>query len=115
MELGVEAIMARFADASIVVDTNVMVLKANEVAKCISNLEKSFQEIQNIVAKMGIYWSGEASQHYQKMFYEERDEIAAILNRLKEHPEDLKLMAGGYAQTEKELINENQHLKSSYI
>lgn len=111
----IQAIMARFADASILVDTGVMVSKAEEVSKCIYNMEKSFQEIQNTVSKIGGYWIGEASQHHQKMFYDERDDVAKILSRLKEHPQDLKLMATGYAQTEKELTESNRQLKSSYI
>lgn len=113
--LALESLRARFADASILVDTAVMVSKANEVSKAISNMDKSFQEIQTIVSKIGNYWIGEASQHHQKMFYDERDDIASILSRLKEHPEDLKLMAAGYEQTEKELTEANQQLKSDYI
>lgn len=107
--------MARFKDATILVDTNMMIAKANAVSAAISNMENSFHEMQGIVSRIAGYWIGEASEQYRRMFEDEKDNIAKILSRLKEHPEDLKLMAAGYAETEKGLAGENQQLRNDYI
>ena len=110
-----QAARARLQDATILVDTNMMVAKANAVSAAISNMENSFNEMQGIVARIGGDWVGEASEYHRRMFDDEKDNIVKILNRLKEHPEDLKLMAAGYAETEKDLTGENQQLRNDYI
>lgn len=103
------------SDISIEVEPSVMIAKADQVSKAISNMEQKFDELNNIVNRTCSYWIGEAGDHHRKMFYDEKEDIQKILNRLKEHPSDLKQMAAGYADTEKELLEENQRLQSDYI
>jgi len=102
-------------DVTILVDTNVILTKADQVSKAISSMEKAFQELQKIVAGTNGYWTGEAANHHRSMFEDEKDNMAKILRRLKEHPSDLKQIATGYAETEKELVTENQQLRNDYI
>lgn len=104
----------RFQDA-IVADPKMMIIKAGQVSTAISDMEKSFAELQSIVTRTSSYWTGAAGDYHRRMFEEEKDDITSILNRLKEHPDDLKLMATEYADTEEKLTAQNQQLKSDYI
>lgn len=110
-----QTIISRFQGSTIQVDTSVMVNKADQVSNAIANMEQTFNELQNIVAGTNGYWIGEAADHHRKMFTDEKEDIAEILKRLKEHPTDLKLMATGYEDTEKKLEEANQQLRSDYI
>lgn len=104
-----------FQGSTIQVDTSVMIDKANQVSSAISKMEGTFGELQRIVSGTNGYWIGDAAEHHRKMFYDEKEDIAKILNRLKEHPEDLKQMAAGYERTEKDLAEKNQQLRNDYI
>lgn len=109
------SILSMYQNCTIEVDTSVMIAKAEQVSGAISNMENTFGELQRVVAGTNSYWIGEAADHHRQMFHSEKDEITEILSRLKEHPEDLKLMAAGYNKTEKELVAANQQLRSDYI
>ncbi|MCX4267229.1 MAG: WXG100 family type VII secretion target [Lachnospiraceae bacterium] len=104
-----------FQGSTIQVDTSVMVNKANQVSHAISRMERTFSQLQQIVSGTNGYWIGDAAEHHRKMFYDEKEDIIKILNRLKEHPQDLKQMAAGYEKTEKTLAGENQQLRNDYI
>lgn len=106
---------AKYKGSVIRVDTSVMVNKADQVSRAISNMERTFQELQHIVTGTNGYWIGEAADHHRRMFTDEKEDITEILKRLKEHPEDLKQMAAGYEETEKSLAEENQKLHDDYI
>ncbi len=112
---GVLAARARLQGASILVDTNRMIAKADAVSSAIADVERTFHELQKVVARTTGYWIGDAGDHHRKMFFDERDDIAFILTRLKEHPEDLKLMANNFETTERKLTEINQKLRSDYI
>ncbi len=112
---GVLAAMARMQGASILVDTSTMIAKSNTVASVISDMEKTFGELQRVVSKTSSYWVGDAGDHHRKMFQEEQDDIVFILTRLKEHPEDLKLMANNFQTTERKLTELNRQLRTDYI
>lgn len=115
VEAGVQAVLNLYQDCTIQVDTDVMVKKADEVSGAISRMERSFNELQSIVSRTGGYWTGEAAENYRKMFRDEKENISQILKRLEEHPSDLKMMAVGYDNTERNLQQENQRLQSDYI
>lgn len=109
------ALLNWFQGSTIQVDTLVMVNKADQVSGAISKMEGTFGELQRIVAGTNGYWIGDAAEHHRRMFYEEKEEIAEVLKRLREHPADLKQMAAGYEKTEKELAAGNQQLRDDYI
>ena len=102
-------------NGQILVDTSVMVAKADELSGSIRKVEESFQDIQTMVAATGNYWLGEAGDHYRALFAAEKEEIETVLRRLKEHPVDLKTMAQGYETAENLIRNENMQLQSDYI
>ncbi len=109
------SLVGLFQGSTIQVDTSVMVNKANQVSNAISKMEGTFEELQRIVSGTNGYWIGDAAEHHRRMFYDEKEDISKILNRLKEHPEDLKQMATGYERTEKDLAEKNQQLRNDYI
>lgn len=109
------AAKARMHGSSILVDTNRMINKAEAVSSAIGDVERTFSELQRVVARTSGYWIGDAGDHHRNMFNEERDDIAWILTRLKEHPKDLKLMANNFETTERKLTEVNQKLRSDYI
>ena len=111
----IQTVKNRFQGSSILVDTKRMVAKANVVSSVISDMERTFNELQRVVSKTSGYWVGEAGDHHRKMFNDEKDDIAFILARLKEHPEDLKLMANNFETTERKLTEMNRQLRSDYI
>lgn len=110
-----QALLARYKDSTIEVDTSVMINKADQVTEAILRMERTFDELQRIVSGTNGYWIGEAADHHRKMFYDEKENTQKILKRLKEHPSDLKLMAEGYDNTQTKLTEENQRLQSDYI
>lgn len=111
----VSAARASFQGSEILVDTSQMVAKANVVSSAIADVERTFNELQRVVGRTSSYWIGEAGDHHRKMFNDEKDEITFILTRLKEHPEDLKLMANNFEVSERKLTGINQKLRSDYI
>lgn len=111
----IQNVRNRFQGSSILVDTKRMVAKANVVSAVISDMERTFNELQRVVNKTSGYWVGEAGDHHRRMFDNEKDDIAFILVRLKEHPEDLKLMANNFETTERKLTEMNRQLRSDYI
>lgn len=111
----IASVRSMFQGSSILVDTRMMVAKANVVSSVISDLERTFDELQRVVNRTSSYWTGEAGDHHRKMFNDEREDISFILARLKEHPEDLKLMANNFEITEQKLTEKNQSLRSDYI
>ncbi len=111
----IESIRSRMQGSSILVDTNLMVAKANTVSSILSSMENTFDELQNAVNRTSSYWIGEAGDHHRRMFNDEKDEITHILLRLKEHPEDLKLMANNFETSEQKLTEMNRQLRSDYI
>ncbi len=114
-EAVLRSVMNRMQGSGITVDTGVMLAKADEVAEAIRRMEVSFQEVDRIVSRTAGYWSGQAAELHRKMFAEEKDEIATILNRLKEHPRDLRLMALNYQEVEENTTVVNMGLRNDYI
>lgn len=111
----IQAAQNRLQGASILVDTSRMIAKAEAVTSVISDVERTFGELQHIVDKTSSYWVGEAGDYHRKMFRNEKDNIIFILTRLKEHPEDLKLMANNFEVTEHRLTDVNRQLRTDYI
>lgn len=53
----IASVRARFSGSSILVDTNTMVAKANVVSSVISDLERTFDELQRVVGRTSSYLS----------------------------------------------------------
>lgn len=114
-EAVLRSVMSRMEGSSITVDTGVMLEKAEEVSDAIRRMEREFQEVDGAVSRTAGYWNGQAAELHRKMFADEKERIATILNRLKEHPRDLRLMASNYQGVEENTKTANMRLRSDYI
>ncbi len=56
-----QALLARYKDSTIEVDTSVMINKADQVTEAILRMERTFDELQRIVSGTNGYWIGEAA------------------------------------------------------
>lgn len=110
-----EALKARFRGSQLTVDSNVMIEKAGEVREAIKRMQNAFDNIENAVRKTAGYWEGAAGDYYRNMYYEKKDEVQEILNRLNEHPGELELMANNYVQVENRATEDNSKLRNDYI
>lgn len=86
----------------ILVSTNALESKAQEVQAQIRILQNAMQEMDSKVQNVCSYWVGNASQEYKKRYDSRSKKASEVFDRLKEHPEDLLKMAGVYKRVEEE-------------
>ncbi|MDO5415633.1 MAG: WXG100 family type VII secretion target [Lachnospiraceae bacterium] len=89
--------------------------KAQEVTAAITQMEHLFENVQTTVSRSKYYWIGEAGELHRKMFEEQKDDVAEILVRLKEHPVDLQKIAKTYTSTEQQLAEAASQMSSNLI
>lgn len=97
------------------VQPEVLDAKAQEVTTAIAQMERLFDAALNTVSRTQYYWIGAAGEVHRKAFEDQRDDITAILNRLKEHPVDLQKIANTYRETERALTEAASQLSSDLI
>ena len=71
------------------------VTKNNDTVKKGISVRKNGEKIGRIY-----YWNGEAAEINRKVFLEQKEDMEAILSRLKEYPETLRKVANIYRETE---------------
>lgn len=81
---------------NIAVDTNRMLLSAEDVLRLVISMRRHFNNIENSMKKTNGYWIGEAGDVHRKLYEDKKEEINRILLRLQEHPEDLQQIAANY-------------------
>lgn len=74
--------------------------KAQEIQDQISRFESSWKQLYQTAQNTKSYWVGNASTQHQKLLTTYEEDVARIIRRLKEHPEDLMKMAGVYEEGE---------------
>ena len=74
--------------------------KANSISSSISSVEKELNNIGNVILGTKKYWEGDASDQHQKYYSTIQEDIPNVLNRLKEHPKELLVMADIYDDAE---------------
>lgn len=79
---------------------NELDIKAQEAATAIFEMEQLLANVQDIVNRTEYYWNGEAAEINRKVFLEQKEDMEAILSRLKEYPETLRKVANIYRETE---------------
>lgn len=97
------------------VSPDVLDRKAVEVTGAITQMERMFETVINTVERTKNYWIGEAGNAHRAAFLEHKDDIAEILQRLKEHPADLQKIANTYRDTESALTEAASQLSSNLI
>lgn len=79
---------------------NELDIKAQEAATAIFEMEQLLANVQDTVNRTEYYWNGEAAEINRKVFLEQKEDMEAILSRLKEYPETLRKVANIYRETE---------------
>lgn len=79
---------------------NELDIKAQEAATAIFEMEQLLANVQDTVNRTEYYWKGEAAEINRKVFLEQKEDMEAILSRLKEYPETLRKVANIYRETE---------------
>lgn len=79
---------------------NELDIKAQEAATAIFEMEQLLANVQDTVNRTEYYWNGEAAEINRKVFSEQKEDMEAILSRLKEYPETLRKVANIYRETE---------------
>lgn len=84
------------------VSPDALVAKSGEISEQIADAERNWNKMKNLVKNTKLYWQGEASDVHQKSFSQLEGDGDQVLQRLKEHPEDLLKMADLYSETERQ-------------
>ena len=79
---------------------NELDIKAQEAATAIFEMEQLLANVQDTVNRTEYCWNGEAAEINRKVFLEQKEDMEAILSRLKEYPETLRKVANIYRETE---------------
>ena len=79
---------------------NELDIKAQEAATAIFEMEQLLANVQDTVNRTEYYWNGEAAEINRKVFLQQKEDMEAILSRLKEYPETLRKVANIYRETE---------------
>lgn len=79
---------------------NELDIKAQEAATAIFEMEQLLANVQDTVNRTEYYWNGEAAEINRKVFLEQKEDMEAILSRLKEYSETLRKVANIYRETE---------------
>lgn len=77
-----------------------LVEKSETVEKKIEKVKRHFETLQTLVSKSQGYWLGEAGELYRQKYKDQEANVESILNRLMEHPADLKTIAQTYMGAE---------------
>ena len=97
----------------IIVDAQVLEKKADEFTTAISTMNQAFLNLQSIMRNTSGYWEGEAAESCRRMFSESQDDIFQIIQRLKDHPQNLLQIAGVVQENERQLTEETVMLPTA--
>ena len=89
--------------------------QSDSVSRSVSRIERSFDEIENIVKGTAGYWNGEAADLFRDTAADFKEEITTMLLRMTEHIDDLKRMAGIYEEAESKAEETIQSLPTDVI
>ena len=87
------------------VNTDVLITKANEVEDKVKTMRANIQEIEELVEETRNYWIGEGGDAHRKLYETQKEDVEEILNRLAEHPVNLRTVA---TQVYGGLVDENK-------
>lgn len=88
---------------------------ADEVCSTVEDIKNRFSTIEAAVNRSSGYWKGDAAESHRAAYQEMKGTVDEILAKLTEHTTDLKTMAQGYANAEKEVAEYANALPSDVI
>lgn len=103
------------ADIRLKVSPDVMRAKAGEISNQIARIENNWNRISDLVENSKFYWQGDAGDIHRKYVKDNAEDVRKMLQRLREHPEDLQKMAGIYVEAESKASQLAQALPSDVI
>ncbi len=83
------------------VSTEALRDKSVTVDGLIKNLNQQYEDLYRQIKSVSAYWKGEASVKSMEQCEKDKKLVLAVLQRLKEYPEDLREIAGIYDVGEK--------------
>ena len=102
-------------DVNLRVNPEDLQAKAMQVQSEIEQVEKLWNQVQEIVNGSTSYWQGDGSQAHQKLLRDYSAEAVAVLRRLREQPISLQRMAGVYRETEAAAVASSSSLPANVI
>lgn len=105
--------MEIIGDFILKVDDADLIAKANEVQFLVNKMNSDFAEMESIVSRTKSYWIGEAGDLQRTNYESNKESIAKMLNRLKEHPVDLLKISGNYKEAEDTNVQITQTLDTN--
>lgn len=103
------------SEIEIKVTPEVLEKKAQEVTAAINQMERCFDQVQNLVARTRYYWVGQAGEIHRELVTEKKEDMEQIIKRLKDHPDNLRKIAGTYRVTESEQAEQSMAMSSNLI
>ena len=92
--------MAITGNFELKVEPSVLKSKAMEVDRLAGNMERHFRQMEGYINSTRNMWIGEAGDLHRSLYDQQKEKIYEMLQRLKEHPRDLMMMAGVYEEAE---------------
>ena len=103
------------SEIEIKVTPEVLEKKAQEVTAAVSQMERCFEQVQNLVARTRYYWVGQAGELHRELVTDKKEDMEQIIKRLKDHPDNLRKIAGTYRATESAQAEQSMRMSSNLI
>lgn len=97
------------------VSSEVLVTQAEEVRRLAMDMKNRFEVLEDIMDRTKGYWIGEAGELHRKLYNEQKDDVAQMLRRLLEHPDDLLMISENYRAAESKNIQSASVLDADII
>ena len=88
---------------------------SGQVNTVINKVEKSFQQVENIVEKSSGYWEGDGRTAYVSSYRKKKDTVNVAIRRLRENVTDLQRIAGIYKEGEQKAFQAAEGLPKDVI
>ena len=107
--------MAGIGSVAVKVSQEVLVTQAEEVRRLGNDMKKRFELLEETMDRTKNYWIGEAGELHRKLYNEQKDDVAQMLRRLLEHPDDLLAISENYRVAESRNVQSASALDANLI
>lgn len=107
--------MTAIGEVELRVSPEVLQQKVQEVSGEIRKMADRFDEMEQIVNRTSYYWIGEAGDLHRKLYREQKETVDEMMKRLREHPDDLLMIAQRYISTEQMTVAVANQLSGNVI
>ena len=107
--------MFGLANIEVKVSPEVLVTQAEEVRRLAIDMRSRFEVLEDIMERTKGYWIGDAGELHRKLYKEQKDDVAQMLRRLLEHPDDLLMISENYREAESKNVQTASVLDADII